>query len=203
MVNWEAIREILKKYFLYVPDTYKPRKIKQSDKKLYEQDAENCWLFASMNNYILNHNKDIDKYVVKNYITHRLWINVDSGFPVITGLNAICDLTNEWLKTYSFNMKTRKQLFYDMLINWWSLVISIAINENTKKDILDNDIIDNPIEWNTNHLVNLCYNRTTRRLKVLGSWWDSPMSDFEATIPIFLKSIDKYWIEPNALFLDY
>lgn len=202
-VNWPEIRDLLSKYFLYVPDTYKVRKIKRSDKKLYEQDAENCWLFGSMNNHTLIHNVVVDKYIVKNYVKNRLGINVDSWFPTITWCNVVCDITNDWKITYWFNMKTRKQLFYDLLINWYSLIICFAVNDKTKKDILDNDIIDEAITWTPNHVVNIYYNRETRRIGVLWNWGDNPMSDFEVPIPVFLKSIDKFGIEPNALFIDY
>lgn len=203
MINWEKVRELLSKYFKYAKDNHKIRVIKKTDKILYEQDAENCWLFASMNNYILTFDKYIDKYIVKNYVKNTLWINENSWFPAITGLNTVCDITNEWIYTYSLHMINQAKLFAEMLKNWRSFVICIAINKETRADIIDNDIIDNPMTGQTNHLVNIQFNKETWRLKVLWNRGTNSMSDFEVTIPIFIKSIRKFWIEPNALFLDY
>lgn len=184
--------------------TYNPVIITGWKTSKYKQDANNCRLYAWLNNLRLNTKiiTDADDFelYLKSFRIWPHWANVSyTAWQML-----IRYFKEKNIEFYELDVLQDTKLFAELLLKWYSFIYSRRHNYDLLVDIMSDDDVDVVFKARgTRHAANICFK--SKKITELWTRWESNRyNEFTyANVDLFIKCVKAGAIDSKVRFLDF
>lgn len=181
---------------------YNPRNITSDKISKHKQDANNCWLYASLNCLYHNTWLTVNIPTFKKYLSDKR-ISTQYSNVWYTWCEQLVKYNNK-IEHYWFDALEHPELLAKLWLKWYFIVATRINNYELLYDIMNDDDVDivPPKKW-TRHVV--CYWFNNKKVTEYWTWWDDNRYNqftFD-NIDLFIKCIKAWVIDSVVRFLDY